>query len=261
MKNVIIFGNVPLATWVTKQILKSNHINLIGLVCDNYAKDFFSNHGMDEGSLYSYCKENSLEILSFDKAYEIAKYTKVLGISVRFHKLFTQDYFSVFNPGIINLHGGELPRFRGANIANYAILENVSRGGGTLHFISKGIDEGDIVEREFFEVTENDTAILFFKKSLKALQSAFLNFLVLIDVPVDVSIKRIPQQIFIKDGEYVKTYYKKGIEKFRYIECDNLNWDKIYRHVRAFHFPGHQGASLVNGDNRIELTLTFKNEV
>lgn len=254
MKKVIIFGNVPLATWVTSRLLEADHVELLGIVCDPYERDHFENHGMKEGSLYSYCIEEKIRILSFEEAFDIAKQQSVLGISVRYHKLFKEEYFSVFTPGIINLHGGELPRYRGANIANYAIIEDAERGGGTLHFISKGIDEGDIVERVIFNVSENETAFSYFQKTLTALQEAFESFLTAIDTSEDNSISRTPQEQFLRKGEVVKTYYKKGLEEFRDIYFnEDLTWDSLYRRARAFYFPGHSGAFLVNGDERIEL--------
>jgi len=254
MKNIIVFGNVPLATWVVKEIQTSKNLNLVGVVCNEFEEDAFQHHGMEEESLYSYCLKNDLTILGFIQAQELAKKENILGISIRYHKLFKEEYYNSFRPGIINLHGGELPRYRGANIANYAILENAKRGAGTLHFIAKGIDEGDIVEREFFATEINETAYSFFKKTLSALQVAFKIFIDKINSPEDVEIKRIPQDKFIAKGEIAKTYYKKGIENYRNISFENLGeWNDIKRVVRAFDFPGHRGAFLLKGNEKIEL--------
>lgn len=256
MRNVILFGNVPLATWVVKQLLKSEYLQLVGVVCDEYNENHFINHGMNEKSLFSFCKENKLKVLSFEEALTIAKSSPILGVSVRFHKLFKEEYFEAFKPGIINLHGGELPRYRGANIANYAVLENACRGAGTLHFISNGIDEGDVVERVFFNTDENETAFSFFTKTLLALQKAFIKFLDNIDHESVPEIKRIPQSYFIEKGEMAKTYYKKGIEKYREISFTlDLDWNDVYLKTKAFHFPNHIGAILVKGDQKIELKL------
>jgi methionyl-tRNA formyltransferase len=255
MKNIIVFGNVPLATWVVKKILSCNNLNLLGVVCDVYAEDFFMNHGMEEKSLYSFCKLNDLPIINFDEAFRIAKNKKVLGISVRYHNLFKEEYFNAFQPGIINLHGGELPRYRGANIANYIILEKHKQAGGTLHFIDKGIDEGDIVERELFELKEYETAYSVFTKTLKALQVAFNRFIKGINVEDDVEINRISQNHYIKKGEEARTYFKKGIENFRFIDfSDKLDWDELDLRTRAFYFPGHKGVYLKKNNSLIELT-------
>lgn len=261
MKNIIVFGNVPLATWVVKRLLSSKNINLLGVVCDKYDENYFETHGMTEKSLYSFSQKYKLNILKFDEAYEIALKKKVLGVSVRYHKLFKEGYFKVFQPGIINLHGGELPRYRGANIANYIILEQNTRAGGTLHFIDKGIDEGDIVERELFDLGTNETAYSVFKKTLSALQVAFDRFLKQIDVQKDIEIKRKSQSFYIEKGEICKTYFKKGIENYRIIDYnETLKWEELDLKVRAFYFPGHKGAILKNKERIIELNYFQRND-
>mgnify|MGYP006423508505 CR=1 FL=1 len=254
MKNIIVFGNVPLATWVVKRILNSKNLNLLGIVCDKYDKDFFKNHGMQEKSLYSYSKKNKLNILEFDEAYEMALKEKILGISVRYHKLFKESYFKVFQPGIINLHGGELPRYRGANIANYIVLEQNTQAGGTLHFIDKGIDEGDIVEREILNLGTSETAYSVFQKTLFALQIAFDRFLNHIDCQEDKEVKSNTQNFYIEKGEKARTYFKKGIENYRIVEYNKaLEWNELDLKARAFYFPGHKGAILKKGERMIEL--------
>ncbi len=253
--NVIVFGNVPLATWVIKKIMASQKMHLIGVVCDPYEAHTFANHAMEETSSYAFCIKNKITILDFEEAYAIAIEKAVFGISVRYNKIFKTSFFSAFQPGIVNLHGGELPRYRGANIANYAILENAEQGAGSIHFIAEGLDEGDIVERTFFDVSENETAHSFFIKTLGSLKEAFLRMLQKIENQGEAGILGIPQQHFINKGETARTYYKKGIEKHRYIDFTKkeLSWEMIDRTARAFYFPGHQGAFLKNNDQLIEL--------
>lgn len=201
-------------------------------------------------------KKKKIKILTFEDSYQIACKSNVLGISVRYHKIFKPAFFSAFSPGIINLHGGELPRYRGSNIANYAILENAKRGGGTLHFISPGIDEGDIVEREFFDVLPTDTAFSFFKKTLESLQVAFLRFIKSLETSENNEIKKYSQESFIQKGETTKTYYRKDLETHRYVDLKNksVDFDDISRLTRAFHFPGHnQSVYLKYESETIEL--------
>lgn len=262
MRKIVVFGNVPLATWVVKQILSRPAFNLLGVVCDQYEENHFYNHGMGEKSLYSYCIANNIEILSFDEARSLAVQTPILGVSVRYHRLFTKEYYDCFTPGIINLHGGELPRYRGANIANYAILESAPRLGGTLHFIAEGIDNGDIVERITKDVSnEKMTAFEYFSKTLEALKEAFVIFLDREDVRNgSVTINAIPQTVYEEAGETSRLYFKKNIEKNRVLKFSDVGeWDDLYRLARAYTFPGHEGLILVNGGERIELRV-IKND-
>ena len=255
MRNIIVFGNVPLATWVVQQIKNNAYYNLIGVVCDEYLADAFMNHGMEEKSLYSYCIARQIDIISFEQAKELALQMPILGISVRYHRLFKKDYYECFTPGIINLHGGELPRYRGANIANYAVYENAERVGGTLHFISEGIDEGNVVERVLIPIKNKPTAFEFFEHTLKALQQALMKFLEREDVKnPQKDITSIPQSQFEQNGEVNRLYFKKEIEQKRIIEFNSIaDWDELYRMARAYTFPGHRGLIIKNGDEFIEI--------
>jgi len=260
MRNIIVFGNVPLATWAVAQIQLNDSYNLMGVVCDPYDEDAFESHGMKEGSLYSYCISKKIRIFGFDEAAVVAKTTPVLGISIRYHKLFKKEYYECFSPGIINLHGGELPRYRGANIANYAVLEEATQVGGTLHFISKGIDEGDIVERTIIPINRKPTAFEYFSLTLDALKQAFLTFLNRHDVQNGSTIKATPQVDFEKRGEISKLYFKKGIEESRVVQFGELpDWDELYKYARAYTFPGHRGLIIKNGDEFLEIKA-FKND-
>lgn len=261
MRNVIIFGNVPLATWAVNELIKTNKFNLIGVVCDKYHEDAFINHGMKEKSLYYYAIKNRIKILSFEDAIKLAKEKPILGVSIRYHRLFKTDFFNCFKPGIINLHGGELPRYRGANIANYAIAEDARKVGGTLHFISEGIDEGDIVERVLIPFDNKLTAFDFFSLTLKSLKEAFLKFINRTDVIDNTKIiNSTPQSLYIKQGETSRLYYKKEIEEKRIINFNDIDsWDNLYRKARSYTFPGHDGLIIKNGDEYIEVRA-YKND-
>lgn len=57
--------------------------------------------------------------------------------------------------GVINVHPGILPHYRGSCCVEWAIL-NDDPVGITAHFMTEGIDEGPIVSIERIEVTESD---------------------------------------------------------------------------------------------------------
>jgi len=59
----------------------------------------------------------------------------------------------------INIHGGLLPRYRGANVLNWALIEGAEVTGLTAHHMTTGIDEGDIIYQDTTQIRENDTAL------------------------------------------------------------------------------------------------------
>lgn len=58
--------------------------------------------------------------------------------------------------GAINPHYGLLPRYRGMNVAEWSVFHG-DPVGVTVHYVSPGIDTGDILEREAVEVAPGDT--------------------------------------------------------------------------------------------------------
>jgi methionyl-tRNA formyltransferase len=71
--------------------------------------------------------------------------------------IIREDVLSIPRLGSLNIHGALIPQYRGCNTTQWAILNGESRTGVTLHEMSAGLDEGDIIDQEavplFFEDT------------------------------------------------------------------------------------------------------------
>jgi methionyl-tRNA formyltransferase len=59
---------------------------------------------------------------------------------------------------ILNIHGGKLPEYRGANVLNWAIINGEEEIGITFHSVDNSIDTGPIIHELSLEIKENDTA-------------------------------------------------------------------------------------------------------
>lgn len=60
--------------------------------------------------------------------------------------------------GVINVHPGELPKYRGSNCVEWAILNN-DLVANTAHFMTEEYDEGPIIDCELYEFTSKDNYI------------------------------------------------------------------------------------------------------
>lgn len=58
--------------------------------------------------------------------------------------------------GVINVHPGVLPKYRGASCVEWAIY-NDERVGNTAHFMTEGYDEGPIIYSESYDFYPEDT--------------------------------------------------------------------------------------------------------
>jgi methionyl-tRNA formyltransferase len=104
------------------------------------------------------------EIVSYENVnFEIAlqdfrKFSPDLIISIRFGQIFKQALINIPRYGVINLHSGILPNYRGILASFWAILNGEKKIGTTLHFISdSGIDSGDIIGFSESEIDWNSS--------------------------------------------------------------------------------------------------------
>jgi len=73
--------------------------------------------------------------------------------------LLRQDVLSKARLGAINIHGALLPRNRGANPIQWAIINGESETGVTLHEADRGADTGPIIDQRSVPILFEDTWI------------------------------------------------------------------------------------------------------
>ena len=71
-------------------------------------------------------------------------------------RILNPSILSIPKYGIINCHPGILPNYRGCTCVEWAIYNN-DPVGNTVHLMSKGIDEGPILEYETLEIKDDYT--------------------------------------------------------------------------------------------------------
>lgn len=80
-----------------------------------------------------------------------------------FLSIIKENFIQKFEGKIINIHPSLLPKFGGKgmwgmNVHQAVIDSNEKESGATVHFVTSGIDEGEIILQGKFDVDENDTA-------------------------------------------------------------------------------------------------------
>lgn len=76
-----------------------------------------------------------------------------------YNQILQPELIDLPSEGILNLHGGKLPEYRGSSTLNWMIIEGETVGGVSIIFIDEGIDTGDIVRQETFDIGINDTIV------------------------------------------------------------------------------------------------------
>lgn len=78
---------------------------------------------------------------------DFQKFAPDLIISIRFGQILKDEIIAVAKHGVINLHSGILPGYRGVLASFWAILNGEKQIGSTLHYIENSkIDDGQIIK-------------------------------------------------------------------------------------------------------------------
>ena len=76
-----------------------------------------------------------------------------LAVSYTYRYILTDELINALNGNVVNIHNAYLPYNRGADPNLWSLVEGTPRGV-TLHYISAGLDKGDIIAQRL--VTEGD---------------------------------------------------------------------------------------------------------
>ncbi len=75
-----------------------------------------------------------------------------------FMRILSPWMVSRWSRRMINIHPSLLPKFKGLNTHARAIKAKEQNHGCTVHWVSDGVDEGQIIDQTAIEIERNDTA-------------------------------------------------------------------------------------------------------
>lgn len=251
--NIVVFGDLPIASKVCEYILEQDELNLVGCVLSN-PNAHNNDPWLDTPMLEDFCHNNNIKIFTLNELSALNDKLD-LGLVCRFSKILKKKTIDLFDVGMINMHGGLLPEFAGPYSCNFSILYGSKMGGGTLHWIDEGIDTGDIIRRCEFVIEDKDTGYTVFQKT----QIALCENMKEIIIPI---LKRqisgyIDQNELIRQEGVERRYFKLGsIEQYKEIKPDDSE-ELMLRKVRAFDFPGYKPAYKIINDNIVYLRMNY----
>lgn len=77
-------------------------------------------------------------------------------ITCAYGQILSEDILSIPRFGCFNLHGSLLPKYRGGAPIHYALINGDKETGITLMYMDKGMDSGDIIEKESISIMDDD---------------------------------------------------------------------------------------------------------
>src|SRR5512137_418341 len=84
-------------------------------------------------------------------------------------QIVSKDILALASRGAIGSHPAPLPELRGRAVIPWTILLDRRATGSSLFWMDQGMDSGDLLAQEFFDVAEDETAATLVAKHLHAL--------------------------------------------------------------------------------------------
>ena len=223
LENIVFFGSNNLA----KKCLINLHKNFPKSKIYVVAK---KNYNKDNPNVFKYASKNKLHIITLGQICRSKKEFSV-GFSIRYHKILNKKIIDKFKYGIVNLHGGPLPHYRGNANHVFAILNNEKKFGVTLHYINEGIDSGNIISKKMFKINKRDTGYTLFNK-VNIYGYELVNRFIK-NLKKNKLSKGFPQNLSLG-----KNYKINDLKKMQNVNSKEiLNKKLIYKKLRAFYHP------------------------
>jgi len=161
-------------------------------------------------------------------------------ISAGFPHIFKKDYLNLTPNGIINLHAGLLPKYRGGSPLVWQILNNEKKIGLSIIKINNMIDGGNLISTASFKNNQKDTISVVQKKADKVFLNLTLN-----------AIKKIEKNEKLKKQPRSNSYFYQRKDGDALINFSD-NSLKIYNLVRSQSYP-YKGAFFYNHEKKFRL--------
>lgn len=159
--NVVLFALTGFGNAVLKALLADPRVHVRAVLTVKYSAPF---PHYAEQHLNVLCDERQIPWFSGVKVGSaegiglLRQFAPDLIVVATFKQILTQNVLDVPALGVVNFHPSLLPRFRGPCPTNAALLSDEPVTGVTAHYITPGLDEGDILLQRSVDITaiEND---------------------------------------------------------------------------------------------------------
>ena len=234
--NIGYFADGPWSHLAFQKLIKDKDIK-ISFICarsdtkDLTLRNYCSDFGID------YLKHENINSKEFIKC--VSKYKCNLFVSMSFNQIFKSEIINLPSLKTINCHAGKLPFYRGRNILNWALINDEKDFGVTVMFIDEGIDTGDIILQEIFQIDDSDNYSTL-------LQVAYLECANVLYSAINLIKNQSYSLIKQKDIHPLGFYCSK-----RELGDEILDWNQtsrdLFNFIRAICKPGPMSRSYISG--------------
>ena len=164
---ILLCGDTPGVSQLLAYIPSQNIVGIIAAtIRPQYLKTLKSLANAEKVSLFVQPKWKSKKYREFKRQIINSKSDLILVNS--YSMIIREDILSAVRLGAFNVHGSLLPRNRGCNPIQWAILNKEFETGVTLHQMDNGIDTGPIVDKKKIPIFFHDSWLDVRKRLAKA---------------------------------------------------------------------------------------------
>lgn len=149
-----------------------------------------------------------------------------MGIVAGFNKILPESLIVKNALGIINLHAGRLPQYRGGSPLNWQIINGESLIGVTIHQLDGGIDTGPILASGSFSLAHDEGI-------KEAHQKANLLFLSLLNEVLPVLLVDGKEILKLEQNESDACYWHQRTPSDGKISWDTMSANEVLNLVRG----------------------------
>jgi len=244
--NIGYFADGPWSHETFKKLISDDELS-IRFICVRFETQ--------DDTLLKYCDQYNIDYIK-DKNVNSTEFIKRLStyncglfISMSFNQIFKNEIINLTKYKIINCHAGKLPFYRGRNILNWALINDESEFGITVHYVDEGIDTGDIILQDTHPINDRDDYSTLLDRSYNASASILYRAVCLFK---SGTVEGKKQLDIHPTGLYCSQ---------RKIGDENINWKddsrSIFNFTRSICAPGPMARAFINESeimiNKVEI--------
>lgn len=174
---IIIIGRTKTLIDSANLLIQNGH-EITGIITSKAAPDYQINE--IEYKNYAirlnvpFLHDSKIKLETFKKKFEKTKAD--IAISLNYSGIISKDVVDFFPHGILNAHGGDLPRYRGNACQAWAIINGEKKIGICIHKMIGGeLDSGDIIVRDYIKISHKTKIKDVYDEFEKIIPNLFLN--------------------------------------------------------------------------------------
>jgi len=175
-RRVILFGCQAISIEILRYLALQKDIEVSKVI----TYEVLSDVSRGQESVITVAEDLGIEMLSpprvsSDLIEEIRSINPDLIISAYYRKIFPKELIEIPRLGIVNIHPSLLPYYRGPVPTAWAILNNETKFGITIHKVDAGIDTGDILVQSKHDIGDDETGYELYLRAMKLGADLFID--------------------------------------------------------------------------------------